>query len=915
MPLPMELSQIFKSKQKSYKMVLILAILDELEQTGQRLVNLNKVRQRFLATYIQQDQDPVRYERPPEQMAVRWDQITTAQLKTIMDTPIQVLGQVLEYNVSHDIIGFRQELWEQFQPQTLVELRQYALVELEQYQREHVQKGANLLQQHLNDVLEQYVQAKRQPFTNHSLGKLFRQTIPQLLKGLPFIPEGYKIQGSVGMGNWADVPWIAIMDQRVTTTTQHGEYLVYLFSENMDAVYITFMQGVTQPLNDMGKKAGYEYFRKKVQEIRQLIPLDGFTKDDQIHLTNKGIGESYQVATVAYKKYERGAIPTDEVLIDDLKRLVDDYKIYVESTQNPSVGKTQPMFRYTMSHLYYGHGILQYLAQTSSMPTTLDELIRNYAQILKSSTEVQHPKERITHVGRAMQDLMLLTIKDNHYELTELGLEYAQHFNEDIWSLSVKQQDLLRVLVHLCNEQSSDLLRILRASAHIARELGIFTLEAYQPLFIEANGETGWNEVTQLNRTKFMLNWLEDLRYIRKEQGQYIYIEEVPEVEKTPVDVPATLQHIAQYIAQQGFQYPEHLIENFYLSLKTKPFVILAGISGTGKTKLVKLFAEAMGATSRNKQFTLIPVRPDWSDPSDLLGYKDLSGSFRPGPLTTALLEASKPANRRKPYFICLDEMNLARVEHYFSDILSILETQRREGAHIVTDTLLPKETLSLDTDLYIPDNVYIVGTVNMDETTHPFSKKVLDRANTLEFNYIQLEDYPPEMSSLAVLQPQPTPNSFLRSDYLHLKDAYADHQELIKETTQKLVRVNSILEEIHSHIGFRVRDSVCFYMIYNDQFGLMSQDQAFDIQLLQKILPRIQGSNRSVKRVLLGLMGICLNQSLKIEQLLDDASELIDKWRPSAATPTAVYPQSARKLAYMLRRLEEDGFTSFWLS
>lgn len=395
-------------------------------------------------------------------------------------------------------------------------------------------------------------------------------------------------------------------------------------------------------------------------------------------------------------------------------------------------------------------------------------------------------------------------------------------------------------------------------------------------------------------------------------------------VEMVPIpdtDVNSTIQAIKSHIQNKGFTYPEHLIENFYLSLKTKPFVILAGISGTGKTKLVKLFADALGATEANKQFTLIPVRPDWSDPSDLIGYKDLSNVFRPGKLTEVLVEASKRENRGKPFFICLDEMNLARVEHYFSDMLSILETQRRVDGRIETDTVVPQEllgtaaSLEYNKSVIIPDNVFIIGTVNMDETTHPFSKKVLDRANTLEFNYINLQDYPEadveaEPETLAQV-----PSSFLRADYLNLQEAYANYTEISKRTTEKLVKINDILEEIHSHIGFRVRDAVCFYMIYNQRFGLMAEEWAFDLQLLQKILPRIQGSSQSVKRVLVELMLMCLGQKKNVEELVNDASELYKPWRRYADAPQAVYPQSARKIAYMLRRLEDDGFTSFWIS
>ncbi|MGO4498581.1 McrB family protein [Paenibacillus sp. 2RAB27] len=375
---------------------------------------------------------------------------------------------------------------------------------------------------------------------------------------------------------------------------------------------------------------------------------------------------------------------------------------------------------------------------------------------------------------------------------------------------------------------------------------------------------------------------------------------------------------IKNFIANKGFMYPDHWIENFFLSLKTKPFVILAGVSGTGKTKLVKLFAEAVGATASNGQFSLVPVRPDWSDPSDLLGYKDLSGTFRPGKLTEILVEASKPGNQHKPYFICLDEMNLARVEHYFSDLLSVLETQEWHNQRIVTTPLIHRDSLQKESDkqmygnLYLPDNVYIVGTVNMDETTHPFSKKVLDRANTIEFNYIELGQYP-SLEDLTDRTDAPVPpNSLLRSEYLQLVDVYRDYKQLTENTTELLVKINGILEQIHSHVGFRIRDAVCFYMIYNERFGLLSKEAAFDMQLLQKILPRIQGSNASVKNALLQLMQVAQDRTLPLSEYREDASKLYLSMETLAASK---YPHSARKIAFMLRRLEEDGFTSYWIS
>ncbi|MFB0843451.1 MrcB family domain-containing protein [Paenibacillus oleatilyticus] len=737
MPLPNELSTIFRSKQKSYEMVLILAMLEEYNNTRIKSFSLQRISELFLSHLRQREAEGKRVDAPPKKLALRWSDVTTNQLKSLINTPIQALSSVIDVHDQKQSISFKPSIWEKLDENGIEDLRNYALTEIENYYNHFNNHVA--IREHLEQVMRDYISAKTKPFSGHQLGTLFRKTIPEQLRRLPFIDEHYKIQGSIGQGNWANIPWIAILDKRITETTQRGEYVVYLFAEDMSCVYLTLAQGVTGP-GEKGKKESHEYLRQKVKQMRELLSLDHFQKDENIHLTTSGIGRDYQVSTVAYVRYDRDQVPDDEQLISDLENLIENYKYYVDTIE-------------------------------------------------KSGTEVEA-------------------------DMIEIGAESLD-----------------------------------------------------------------------------------------------------------PLPVKERVQTIQTYIRHKGFQFPDHLIENFYLSLKTKPFVILAGVSGTGKTKLVKLFAEALGATSVNRQFTLIPVRPDWSDPSDLLGYKDLSGAFRPGRLTEVLLEATKPSNRHKPYFICLDEMNLARVEHYFSDLLSVLETQEWRDGRIVTASLIGKESLTTDHDqqtfgnMYLPDNVYLVGTVNMDETTHPFSKKVLDRANTIEFNYINLAQYPDDALADDDELATQVPNSFLRSDYLQLVDVYGEYRDLVHRTTEKLVKINTILEEIHSHVGFRIRDAICFYLIYNERFQLLSEDAALDMQLLQKILPRVQGSGSSVKRALLQLMEVALDKSLPIQKMMDDPAEPNFKWNAGSSSESVKYPQSARKIGFMLRRLEEDGFTSYWLS
>ncbi len=342
---------------------------------------------------------------------------------------------------------------------------------------------------------------------------------------------------------------------------------------------------------------------------------------------------------------------------------------------------------------------------------------------------------------------------------------------------------------------------------------------------------------------------------------------------------------IESYIAAKGFNYDGNLVENFYLSLKSKPFVILAGISGTGKTRLVRLFAEAI-----NAEYKLVSVRPDWSDSSDLFGHVDLNQKFVEGDIIEFVKSAEFKPN--KPFILCLDEMNLARVEYYMSDILSTIETRRFKNDKITTDAVVPDSIYGNDRaaagkygKVILPGNLYIVGTVNMDETTFPFSKKVLDRANTIEFSYVDLLALPSFEKKTAISQS--LANDFLNAEYITLNDCNSSDKDYIENVCTKLQRINNILETANAHIGYRVRDEIVFYMVNNRKAELLDENTAFDNQIMQKILPRIQGSSESIKTMLEELLKICESEK---------------------------YEASTKKINFMIKRYEEDGFTSYWL-
>ncbi len=367
------------------------------------------------------------------------------------------------------------------------------------------------------------------------------------------------------------------------------------------------------------------------------------------------------------------------------------------------------------------------------------------------------------------------------------------------------------------------------------------------------------------------------------------------------------MNRIYKNIKSKGFIFTYEDLSNFYLSLKTKPFLILAGISGTGKSKLVKLFAEAVGATTSNNQYSIISVKPDWNDSTELFGYKNINDEFIPGQLTRVIQEASKPENLNKPYFVCLDEMNLARVEYYLSEYLSIIESRYFDDDNrLLTDRIFSKGYLSEDNpyaNLRIPENLYIIGTVNMDDTTFAFSRKVLDRVNTIEFSDVRLDilDFDLEDN----IEDMNLDNSWFKTSYLSIKDAIRTDKEYVNKVNKDIIEINNIMAMGSKHFGYRVRDEIVFYMMENKIYGLLEDYIAFDYQIMQKILPTITGSDRVIKDILIDLYNYCNPRNHIIDGIdyIKHGEEGLE---------TALYINSANKILMMLRGYE-DGFVSFW--
>ena len=191
-----------------------------------------------------------------------------------------------------------------------------------------------------------------------------------------------------------------------------------------------------------------------------------------------------------------------------------------------------------------------------------------------------------------------------------------------------------------------------------------------------------------------------------------------------------------------------------------------------------------------------------------------------------------------------------------------------------------------------------------MDETTFQFSRKVLDRANTIELSDIDLL-YDFEEEILEEVMPLCMHNEALRSEFLLLKDCKA-HKELATRVIEQLIAINELLMPCRLEFAYRVRDEVVFYMAYNEEYDLLSEEEAFDFQMMQKVLPRITGTSCKVERLLMNLINLWTDETITLSELEDTIDE-------AKVLQRAYYPKSVKKLIQMLGGYRDDGFTSFW--
>ena len=368
----------------------------------------------------------------------------------------------------------------------------------------------------------------------------------------------------------------------------------------------------------------------------------------------------------------------------------------------------------------------------------------------------------------------------------------------------------------------------------------------------------------------------------------------------------------------------------YITAIKSKPFLLLAGISGTGKSRIVRELARACWKegtdeykAQKPKNFQMVQVKPNWHDSSDLIGYVSrVSGKaeFVAGEFLKFIAKAWE--NTETPYFLCLDEMNLAPVEQYFAEYLSVIESRKsHEDGIVTTDPILEKSTddwyrvltseLTNDDNvrsrflkegICIPQNLIVVGTVNMDETTFSFSRKVLDRAMTIEMNEVDLHGGLTERNE----QIGKLGKAELIGYAVEGVDVYGANKDVCETVLTYLDAVNTVLEGTPFKVAYRTRNEFMLYVVNNLPYSKGENEEelsqgyvvarALDEITSMKVLSRIEGDDTKVSDKFLDSLSKAIEEGLKAVSGDDHTVKSI----------------SLVKLKEMKGKLV-SGYTSFW--
>lgn len=700
------------------------------------------------------------------------------------------------------------------------------------------------------------------------------------------------VNSSSGKGNWANVPWLSILDQARPATMQDGEYIVYLFKSDMSGFYLTLNQGVTKPLK-LGKKKGIKILEETAANLRKTLTEEdkrrlsekSFNLNNKISLASSGLGAKYEPGTIINKFYKSGTLPTEQEITDDLRVLMEIYKKLPTKVDVKEEGEELAVEQLALDNEF---------EQVNAGNYWIFQSNPKYYDIVGALKEYQSMNFTVSRYKDEIKpgDTVFIWASGNDagiYAIAEVtSLPYALGYTptRDPFDREERNVDEKTTTVDI-------------------NVLEVLERPLFKTQLIIKSELRDLSIVTAPQGTNFR---------VTKPQGDLIMelineiIADEPDDEPLVME-PFVIEPFIKALKDANLQFDDLFVIRFVASLLAKKFTILTGLSGSGKTKLATTFAN--WTSESPNQVCLVPVGADWTNREPLLGFSNalVTGSYvKPDTgVIDLLLRATK--DPRRPYFLILDEMNLSHVERYFADFLSAMESEEKILLH--PDVQDDWVGCDVPATISIPSNLFIIGTVNVDETTYMFSPKVLDRAFVHEFR-VSSKDMRNFLDNPLKTQASITDfnGAGMARDFLEKAEAIYGDFEDSKELKAKISQFFDELKTLGSEFGYRTAIEIYRYgAILNtlDENDSISINNIIDAAVVSKLLPKIHGSRRKLEQTLISLFKLCI-----LNPEGEDINDYVSRKKEVVGNDNLAHPVSLDKIVRMYRQIIQDGFTSF---
>ena len=823
----------------------------------------------------------------------------------------------------------------------------------------------------LNDdfqkVLDEYLKAREEKgYTSAPIAHHIQQTLKNEIDNI-VDDQDYKVTASEGVGRLSEIPWIGAFKPEQNNNIASG----YFFKADMSGVYLVLRVFYYE---ELGKKHGKyisNYLKTKTKHIRDLLEnssLEINSFDDTFDLnSNQKTADIHKNGIILCKLYEKDNIPPDDVLINDLKRIMEiqdyiyknysddmylsvdewiealedenlvdskmlnvleimynseeytscfkdiakqrseigftDEKVYTTNVTNTSK-RLKKHFNKTAlynkddeeeywSRLFYGKFKKHEDGQRLFYMTLREELIEALEKYDKSKRpdrieiDMHYKEHRTSETDSTTTQYWLISagedaeLWDEFYENGYVGIGYTGTGDLNQYS---SKDEIRRKLEERRDDGSSpthDALACWQFVHDMKIEDVVFvkngTSEIIGKGIIKSDYEYDttkpYHKIRKVEWTD-KVNLKSEDKLPRKTLTDITNDPKLDNIQKLFED--KKYDSFYDYLIDEGYYFSRLAIENYLLSLKVKPFVILTGNSGTGKTKLSQLFAKYL---NQHDNYKIIPVGANWTENRHILGYVNI---LNDNPQYTPAYYLIEQAQKESyPHFLILDEMNLSHVERYFADFLSAIESNEAIPLHG-------------EDELEIPSNLFVIGTVNVDETTYMFSPKVLDRANTIEFKTYSAKDYMTNnfdtskpKGNIGYLEDILIDQEIQNMSIQELEQVF-DNDKFWDELSDEIFKFQKILKKAGFDFGFRVINEITRFMAVaykyeNEPRNWTNWKRYFDAQIKQKMLPKLHGSQKVIGETL--------------DELLEACEE---------------YPTSKAKLEEMIDVLEKQRYVSF---